>query len=210
MTDTGSLFFFSVATLLVVIAPGPGMLFVISRGMAGGQKAGVTAAFGTSAGIAVHIVVAALGLSFLIYASKTGFLITKWVGGVYLMVLAWKSFRGKETVAPDREANDTHTKTVFGQGVLVNALNPKVALFFLAFIPQFVDPSSPTITAQTVVLGSIFLVFTVIVFTAYGCCAAFMRRWIVERKQALKVMDWMVGGLFVFLGVRLILSGPAY
>ena len=206
MIDLTNLFIFCVATLLVVIAPGPGMLFVISRGLSGDRKTGCIAAFGTSTGIAVHMVLAAVGLSLIIYASKTGFLITKWVGGIYLLFLAWKSFREGQALTEPLEKGRMGAITVFWQGLLVNALNPKVALFFLAFIPQFVDPLSGSIPVQTLMLGTIFLVLTLIVFTGYGVSAAVIRKWILERTGLQKAIHWAMGSLFVFLGLKLVLS----
>jgi len=206
MADPASLFVFSVATFLVVIAPGPGMLYVISRGLSGGRKTGSVAALGTSTGIAVHVVSAALGLSLIIYASKTGFLITKWVGGMYLLFLAWKSFRQGQALTARQEKGPFSAMTIFWQGLLVNAMNPKVALFFLAFIPQFVDPLSGSVPVQTLMLGTIFMVFTLIVFTGYGLCAAVIRKWILGHSGVQKAIHWATGSLFVFLGIKLVLS----
>ena len=206
MIDATNLLIFSFATLLVVIAPGPGMLFVISRGLANGRKAGVISALGTSTGIAIHILAAAFGLSLIIYATEVGFQIMKWVGGLYLLFLAWKAFTHRQGLLIDSDKSDTSHTSLFWQGILVNALNPKVALFFMAFIPQFVKPASWSIPVQTIVLGSIFMVFTVIIFIVYGVSASMIRKWVIERPRVHKVIDWTTGSLFVFLGIRLALS----
>jgi threonine/homoserine/homoserine lactone efflux protein len=206
MSDGTSFLVFLVATLLVVIAPGPGMLFVISNGIAGGRRAGVISAFGTSSGIAVHIFAAAFGLSLIIYAAEIGFEIMKWAGGLYLLFLAWKAFTHRQVLQTNTcEGSASHT-AVFWQGLLVNALNPKVALFFMAFIPQFVNPESGSVAAQTTVLGTVFMFLTVIVFIAYGISAAMLRKWLVERPKIHRIVDWATGSLFVFLGIRLVLS----
>jgi threonine/homoserine/homoserine lactone efflux protein len=206
--DFTRLLFFSTATLMVVISPGPGMLFVISRSLSGGRKVGVIAALGTSTGIAVHIAIAAFGLSLIIYASNLGFVLTKWIGGLYLLFLAWKSFSQNETLAPGLKKDSLNFMTIFWQGILVNSLNPKVALFFLAFIPQFIDPLSGSVPLQTIALGTVFMVFTIIVFAGYGLCASIIRRWIVDRPKANRTINWAVAGLFFFLGIRLVLSTP--
>ncbi|UCH20818.1 MAG: LysE family translocator [Deltaproteobacteria bacterium] len=207
MIDGTDLLIFSLATLLVVIAPGPGMLYVISRGIAGGRKAGIISALGTSTGIAAHILAAAFGLSLIIYATEIGFRITKWAGGVYLLFLAWKTFTHRQGLTSNTgKVHGSHT-SIFWQGLLVNALNPKVALFFLAFIPQFVNPESDSVPAQTIALGTIFMILTVIVFAAYGISAAMIRKWLIEQPRIHKVIDWAMGSLFVFLGIRLVLSG---
>ena len=204
--NASNLLIFSVATLLVVIAPGPGMLFVISRGLAGGRKAGLFSALGTSTGIAIHILAAAFGLSLIVYATEIGFKILKWAGAIYLIFLAWKAFTHRQGLATNLGKVDAGHTSIFWQGVLVNALNPKVALFFVAFIPQFINPASGSVTAQTITLGTIFMVLTVIIFTVYGICAAIIRQWVIERPLVQKVIDWTTGSLFVFLGIRLALS----
>lgn len=198
------LFFF--ATVLVVIAPGPGMLFVISRSITSGRKAGIISALGTSTGIAVHILAAGFGLSLMIFATEVGFNIMKWVGGIYLIFLAWKAFTHRQALTLESgEDNIGHT-SIFLQGVLVNALNPKVALFFIAFIPQFVNPSSGSVSVQMMALGTIFMALTVIIFTVYSISAAIIRRWVIERPSVNRLFDWATGSLFVFLGIRLVLA----
>ena len=204
--EGSNLLIFSFATFLVVIAPGPGMLYVISRGLAGGRRAGVISALGTSAGIEIHILAAAFGLSLIIYASEIGFRITKWAGGIYLLFLAWKTFTHRQGLTFDSGKLDTNYKATFWQGVLVNALNPKVALFFMAFIPQFVNPRSGSVSAQTIALGTIFMGLTVVIFTFYGLSAAMIRKWVIEQPRVHKVIDWAMGSLFVYLGIRLAVS----
>jgi threonine/homoserine/homoserine lactone efflux protein len=206
MIDGGNLLIFSFATLLVVIAPGPGMLYVISRGLGGGRKAGVVSALGTSTGIAIHILAAAFGLSLIIYASGIGFQITKWAGGIYLVFLAWKILTHRQGLTVNSVKRSANYKSTFWQGVLVNALNPKVALFFISFIPQFIHPGSGSIPAQTIALGTIFMGLTVIIFTVYGLSAAIIRKWVIDQPRVHKTIDWAMGSLFVFLGIRLALS----
>lgn len=206
MMNSSHLLIFSLATLLVVIAPGPGMLYVISAGLVGGRKTGIISALGTSVGIALHILAAAFGLSLIIYASEIGFQITKWAGGIYLLFLAWKTFTHKQGLTVNSGKPETTHNATFWQGILVNALNPKVALFFMAFIPQFINPRSGSVPAQTIALGTIFMGLTVIIFSAYGLSAAMIRKWMIERPQVQRVIDWAMGSLFVLLGIRLALS----
>ncbi len=206
MFEPTTLMIFSFATMVVVIAPGPGMLFVIARGLAGGRKVGVISAIGTSTGIALHILAAAFGLSLIIYATEIGFKITKWAGGIYLLFLAWKVFTHRQELKTESDKVHVSYKATFWQGVLVNALNPKVALFFMSFIPQFVNPASGSVASQTIALGSIFLVLTIIIFTIYGVSAAMIRKWVIERPRVYRIIEWVTGSLFVFLGIRLALS----
>ena len=206
MIGVNSLLAFSLATLVVVIAPGPGMLFVISRGLAEGRKAGVVAALGTSTGIAIHILAAGLGLSLIIYATEIGYRITKWAGGLYLLLLAWRAFSQRQGLSMELDKDEGSHTSPFWQGILVNALNPKVALFFMAFIPQFVNPASGSVPIQTAVLGSIFLVLTIAVFTGYAMSAVMIRQLLIERPALERMIEWATGSLFVYLGIRLILS----
>jgi threonine/homoserine/homoserine lactone efflux protein len=206
MIDRANLLTFSLAILLVVVAPGPGMLFVISRGLARGRKVGVMAALGTSTGISVHILAATFGLSLIIYATEIGFQVVKWAGAIYLIFLAWKTLTQRQGLAVNTSQGEANHAAIFWQGALVNALNPKVALFFMAFIPQFVDPASGPVAAQTVAMGGIFLALTVVVFVAYGMSAAMIRKWVIERPRVHRLIDWTTGSLFVFLGIRLALS----
>jgi threonine/homoserine/homoserine lactone efflux protein len=206
LMDITNLQLFIFATVLVVIAPGPGMLFVISRSIAGGRKAGIISALGTSTGIAVHILAAGFGLSIIIFATEIGFRIMKWVGGIYLIFLAWKAFTHRQALTLESGKAGISHAWIFWQGLLVNALNPKVALFFMAFIPQFVNSTSGAVSVQMMVLGTIFMVLTVIIFIAYGISAAIIGRWVIERPRVNRLINWATGSLFVFLGIRLALS----
>jgi threonine/homoserine/homoserine lactone efflux protein len=142
----------------------------------------------------------------IIYATEVGFQIVKWAGALYLIFLAWKTIIQRQGLAVNTSQGEASYTAIFWQGALVNALNPKVALFFIAFIPQFVDPASGPVAAQTVALGGIFLALTVIVFVAYGMSAAMIRKWVIERPRVHRMIDWATGSLFVFLGIRLALS----
>ncbi|MHC4094094.1 MAG: LysE family translocator, partial [Planctomycetota bacterium] len=188
------------------LAPGPGMLYVISRGLTGGRRAGLIAAMGTSLGIAVHIVAATFGVSVVVEATEIGFQLLKWAGVAYLLFLAWKSLWRPDEILKERDRPGQNRASVFWQGALVNVLNPKVALFFLAFLPQFTSTGSAAIGSQMAVLGATFMAVTAIVFTGYGISAGTMRRWLVNRPSLKRLLDRATAGLFVALGLRLALS----
>lgn len=190
------------ACLLVIIAPGPGMLYVISRGLASGRRVGVVAALGTSSGIALHIVAAALGASAIFRLSEIGFQVLKWLGVSYLLYLAWEALVWKR-VFDAGTAVTTDTSRVFWKGALVNALNPKVALFFLAFLPQFVSPRVAPIPVQMLFLGTVFLLLTVLVFTIYGLTSALIRTYVIEQPRVRRFLELGTGSLFLYLGLRL-------
>jgi threonine/homoserine/homoserine lactone efflux protein len=197
------------ASVLVALAPGPGMLFVISRGLEGGRRAGVVAALGTSSGIGLHIAAAAFGVSVALEASELGFHLLKWAGVAYLLYLAWCAIRGSSSSARRPRTGSRAITSVFWQGALVNALNPKVALFFVAFLPQFVPAGGPSLAVHMAVLGAVFMLVTVAVFTLYGWFAGGGRAWLMEHTTARVLLDRLTALLFVYLGLRLALARRA-
>jgi threonine/homoserine/homoserine lactone efflux protein len=205
--DADTFLLFLTTSLLVVIAPGPGMLFVISSGLKGGRTKGVIAAMGTSSGIAFHIAGAALGLSLLIRSTAVGFQILKLIGAIYLIFLAWKSWRSSRGLFLE-EAGSTPTgsHTLFWRGFLVNALNPKVAVFFVAFLPQFSAWPGMAMTDQVALLGMVFLILTAGIFLLYGIFAAAIRNWVVARPRFRVLLDRVTALLFFYLGIRLALA----
>jgi threonine/homoserine/homoserine lactone efflux protein len=148
---------FLAAALALNLTPGADMTYVVARSATQGRAAGIAASLGVSAGSLVHSVLAALGVSALLQHSETAFLVVKYVGAAYLLYLAWKALRtGNQAMAMDRTLARTSLWRVFGEGALTNLLNPKVALFILAFLPQFVDPAHGNPAIQILLLGAIF------------------------------------------------------
>jgi len=206
MLGTHDLPLFIVSGLLLNLTPGADSLYVVTRSIAQGARAGVVAALGIAAGCCVHVLAAALGLSAILAASATAFTVVKLLGATYLVYLGVSLLRrrpsptqspGAVTAAPGR--------TIFAQGFLTNLLNPKVALFFLAFVPQFIDQGAANTALSFVLLGVIFN------FGATLWC--FFLAWSAARLGAFgagrRVSSWLsrgVGALFVVLGVRLALS----
>jgi threonine/homoserine/homoserine lactone efflux protein len=194
---------FASAALLVNLTPGPDMLFVAGTSAARGQRDGVFAALGVGLGCMLHIALAALGLSALLAASATAFTVVKWVGAAYLVWVGITMLRaGGSRDVDARTAVPASSMKVFWQGATTNALNPKVALFFLAFLPQFVDADSAHQALAFLLLGLIF------VFNGTLWClgvAAFAARAAGRIRASGRVLLWInrgLGGLFVYLGVR--------
>jgi threonine/homoserine/homoserine lactone efflux protein len=198
---------FVVAGLLLNITPGPDLLYVVSRGAAQGVRAGAAAALGIGAGCFVHIAAAALGISALLAASATAFTIVKFIGAAYLtyvgLSLLW-SLRSRrlrpETAVPTMAR--VSLRAIFKQGFLTNALNPKVALFFLAFVPQFIDPRTGHTALAFLLLGLVFN-FT---GTLWNLIAAWFAARAAKGLKSTRLSAWLngcVGALFVLLGVRL-------
>jgi threonine/homoserine/homoserine lactone efflux protein len=198
---------FVLAGLLLNITPGPDMMYVIGRSTGQGWKAGAAATFGVSAGCSVHIAAAALGISALLTASTTAFTILKIVGAVYLIYVGIAMIRAKTGDRPRFSQGDLEPlekrglSPVFWQGFLTNALNPKVALFFLAFLPQFIDLDAPMKPLAFLVLGAIFT-FTAtcwnlfVAWSAARMSAAMDNRWVKWGERA-------IGAFFVGLGAKL-------
>jgi len=208
MFGTTDLALFVVSALLLNITPGPDTLYILGRTVSQGWRGGMVAAFGIAAGLLVHTFAAAVGLSALLAASSTAFTLLKWAGAVYLVYVgASLLFAGPPANrSPAPELRAAGLRTVFLQGFLTNVLNPKVALFFLAFLPQFVDPGAPSKPLAFVFLGMVFIFNG----TLWNLCVAWSAARVAGRFSASgRLALWLnrtVGALFVYLGVRLVTS----
>jgi len=199
---------FIASSLLLNITPGVDFLYVLGRGATHGLRAGVWAALGIGAGCFVHITAAALGLSALLAASAAGFTLVKWIGAAYLLYMGVSMLRqrGRLGLSLPQTSEQRSMQQVFAQGFATNALNPKVALFFLAFVPQFIDAHSPTKVQAFLVLGTIFNTTGTLwnIFVAWA--SAFLARQLEVASRAALWLNRCLGALFVALGVRLALS----
>src|SRR5947208_5732931 len=155
MLDWSKLSLFISVTVALVFMPGPNTLYIIARSVQQGRKAGIVSSLGVQVGSLVHIAAAALGLSALLLSSALAFNVVKYAGAAYLIYLGVKTLLTKEKVGPTQAVQKTRLGRAFCQGVVVNLLNPKSALFFFAFLPQFIDPARGRVAAQSIVLGSI-------------------------------------------------------
>lgn len=182
------------------------MLFVISNGLTRGPKASIAAAFGTTTGVSFHLFCAAFGLAVILKTSVIAFTAVKFVGAVYLIYLAIKTLIGKEQIINDLSKSEKTENSIFWQGIFINTLNPKLSIFFLAFLPQFIDPNLTSTTSQTLILGAIFMAMTIIIFIGYGLFASLLRQKVLNSPNILKVIRWCFASVFMALGVRLALS----
>lgn len=197
---------FLAAAAAITVAPGPDNLMVVSLGMARGRRAGVTFGLGCALGCLSHTALAALGVSALIAASPTAFTLLRWLGGAYLLWLGVQAIRNAgPAAAPGSVAGADDLRRLFVRGLLANAVNPKVIVFFLAFLPQFVDAGRGGAGAQTVQLGVVFTLQAALIFGAIGWFAGHVGRWLTRRPGAGAWMDRFAGAVFVALGARLIL-----
>jgi threonine/homoserine/homoserine lactone efflux protein len=198
---------FLITSLIVVVAPGTGVLYTLATGLSRGSRASVFAAFGCTLGIVPHMAAAILGLAALLHASAVAFHTFKYVGVAYLLYMAWNTLRERGALKVERELGARSAAQVAATGVLVNILNPKLSIFFLAFLPQFISAHESQPLARMLELSAVFMLMTFVVFVGYGLFAASLRDRVISRPR---VMTWMrrtFAGAFVVLGLRLALAG---
>ena len=193
---------FFVASWALIVAPGPDLLYVISRGISQGRLAGLFSAAGITLGLLVHTTLAALGLSVLLQTSSHAFAVVKWVGAAYLIILGIKSVRNETGLSVSARLEPVSPQIIFVQGALTNVLNPKVALFFLAFLPQFVTPTGNS-TLVLFILGLIFSFWGLLFLTLVGYFSGRFGLWILRKKRLSAGMRWLTGVTLAGLGLRL-------
>lgn len=203
MFDASTLLFFIGTSLVLIIIPGPDLIFTVTQGMTNGKKAGITTALGLSLGNIVHTLAAALGLSLIVKTSPAAFTVLKLAGAAYLFFLAYKSIKHRKE-AINLEASSQPQNGLFLRGILMNILNPKVAIFYLTFLPQFVDYQSAYVPLQMIVLGLIFIGLTAIVFGLIGYFSGIFRDFFFRSPRAGVIMNILAGTIFIGLAVKLL------
>jgi threonine/homoserine/homoserine lactone efflux protein len=205
MPDASTFLLFAAASLAFLAIPGPSVFYIVTRSLAQGRRAGVASMLGVQAGGLV--VAAALGVSALIASSATAFTIVKYAGAAYLVLLGIRKLLARDADEPDPEPRGpVTTRRLFTQGMVVNILNPKTALFFLAFLPQFVDPSAP-VAPQMLVLGTMLVGLGVLSDGTYALVAAGAGRKLRETASARRRLERLSGGVFISLGLVAALAG---
>ena len=207
MIDPGTLAVFALASAALIAVPGPAVLYIVTRSVHQGRRAGVASVLGIEVGALVHVAAAAIGLSALLASSAVAFSVVKYAGAAYLIGLGlWTLFSGHSTVETTR-SSDLRLGRVFAQGILVNAFNPKVALFFLAFLPQFVDPDAGATWLQLFVLGTAFVMLGLCTDGGYALLASTLGTWLRERPRFARRRRFVTGGGYVTLGVAAAVTG---
>jgi threonine/homoserine/homoserine lactone efflux protein len=194
---------FLLATFIVVATPGTGVLFTLAAGLSRGARASVIAAIGCTLGIVPHMVAAVVGLAALLNASAIAFQGLKYAGVAYLLYLAWRTLRDTSDLTVDTRSARPSTVRVIGSAILINILNPKLTLFFFAFLPQFVNPADPKVVLRMLELSGVFMLVTLGVFVCYGVLAASVRSRVIARPRVVVWMRRTFAGSFVALGARL-------
>jgi threonine/homoserine/homoserine lactone efflux protein len=196
---------FLLTTLVIVATPGTGVLFTLAAGLSRGVRAAVIAAFGCTLGTVPHLIAAITGLAALLNAGAVAFQTLKYLGVAYLVYMAWSTFRDKGALAvPERTGHTAPSvRKVITSAVLLNLLNPKLTIFFFAFLPQFVSASGAGATLQMLLLSSVFMAMTLVVFAAYGVCAALLRDRVLSRPRLVDRIRKAFAASFAVLGARL-------
>jgi threonine/homoserine/homoserine lactone efflux protein len=197
---------FLITSLIIVASPGTGKLYTLAAGLSRGSRASVVAAFGCTLGCVPHLAAAILGLAALLHASAVAFETVKYLGVAYLLYMAWNTLRERGALSVGRQSDARSFVQVTIEAVLINLLNPKLSIFFLAFLPQFVSTDEAQPLLHMLLLSAVFMLMTFAVFAAYGLFAAAMRDHVISRPA---VMTWMrrtFAGAFVLLGARLALT----
>jgi threonine/homoserine/homoserine lactone efflux protein len=195
---------FLVTTLIVVVSPGPGVLYTVGAGLSRGRRASVVAAFGCTLGIVPHMAAAVTGLAALLHTSALAFQTLKYIGVAYLLYLAWSTLREQGGLSVDqRDTAPRPASRVIVSGVLANTLNPKLSIFFFAFLPQFVSAQDPHSVLRMLGLSAVFMVVTFVVFVGYGLFASSVRDHVISRPRVLTWLRRTFAGAFVALGARL-------
>lgn len=197
---------FLLTTLVVVVSPGTGVLYTLAAGLSRGRRASVVAAVGCTLGIVPHMAAAILGLAALLYASSVAFQTLKYLGVAYLLFMAWNTLREQGALKLEARTDSRTPAQVIVSAILVNFLNPKLSIFFFAFLPQFVTAGDSHRLRDMLELSLVFMLVTLVVFVGYGLAAAWVRHHVVSRPRVLTWMRRTFAAAFVGLGVKLALS----
>jgi threonine/homoserine/homoserine lactone efflux protein len=193
------------ASVALTVSPGPDNLFVVTQGISRGRNAAIVTAWGMCSGITVHTLAAAAGISAIFYSSAIAFKAVKFAGAAYLLYLAWQALREHGPLRLSSTTVPSGT-ALFRRGFVMNVLNPKVALFFLAFLPQFTTRDAGSISTQMALLGLIFMAQALVIFTIIGFFSGSVGNWIQNRPRAGKWFSWLSAAIFAALGFRLALA----
>jgi len=207
MPDLTHLPLFILASAVLLVTPGPAVLYILARSVDQGRRAGLVSVCAIETGNFMHVIAATLGLSALLLSSALAFTIVKYLGAAYLVYLGLRKIFSRRTVQATGRSQPQSLRRIFSQGVMVAALNPKTALFFVAFLPQFVDPSQGAIALQMLVLGCLFVMMAVISDSLYALLAGTVGQWLKSSMAAVRAERYVIGGVYIGLGVTAALTG---
>ncbi|MDD3343982.1 MAG: LysE family translocator [Sulfurospirillaceae bacterium] len=206
MIDSNTLVMFSFASILLALAPGPDNIFVLTQSMVKGSRAGVVITLGLCSGLVFHTTAVALGVAVIFQTSTIAFNLLKFAGALYLLYLAYLSFKDASKTKLNTNQPTLHMGALYKRGVFMNVTNPKVSIFFLAFLPQFTNIANGHVTLQIFTLGAIFMVWAFIVFCLIALMAGKIGAWFAQTKHGEKILNRAAGSIFALLAVKLALA----
>lgn len=199
---------FLLTSLIVVLIPGTGVIYTVSNGLFLGWRASIAAAIGCTAGIIPHLTASILGLSAILHMSAMAFQVVKFAGAAYLLYLAWAMWRERGGLEFNAPSSAKGLRKIMTRGFLINILNPKLSIFFLAFLPLFVSPTASSPTLQMLILSGVFMVLTLVIFICYGLFANGVRRYVTRSPRIVVALQRVFAASFAALGVKLALTEP--
>ncbi len=205
MPELNNILLFFAAAALLALSPGPDNLFVMAQSAQYGRVAGQLVTLGLSTGLVVHTIAVVFGLAALVKASAIAFTVLKFIGAAYLLYLAWKAFRSG-TSAQSGSSGPVDCVRLYRRGIIMNLSNPKVSIFFLAFLPQFADPARGPVVPQLMLLGLVFIAATMLVFGMFSILAAGAGERLRRSETAQNVINRIAGAVFAALAVKLVLT----
>ena len=203
MIPIETLLAFFAASVLLAIAPGPDNLFVLTQSALRGKNAGLAVVLGLCTGLIVHSAAVALGVAVIFQTSAVAFSALKFIGAGYLMFLAWQAFGASAAKFQAVRSPEVSLLKLYRRGIIMNITNPKVSIFFLAFLPQFADPSRGPISLQILLLGGVFIIATILVFGGIALLAGTLGQWLSRSTRVQHIMNKVAGTVFVCLALRL-------
>lgn len=202
--DTIALFL--IASVALAFAPGPDNIFVLTQSALHGRKAGLLVTLGLCTGLIVHTAAVTLGVATIFQTSALAFNLLKIAGALYLLYLAYHAFRAGASNIDEASGESVPWQKLYSRGIIMNMTNPKVAIFFLAFLPQFADPARGSISIQILLFGGLFMATTLVVFGSVAWFAGFLGEWLKKSSNAQVIMNRLAGAIFVGLALRLVVS----
>ena len=207
MLELTNIYMFIVASFLLCLAPGPDNIYVLTQGMTKSKKAAIVTTLGLTSGLVIHTSAAVLGISVIFQTSQLAFDIVKYIGALYLLYIAYQAFKHRNDSLDLSVTNSSQElKKLYIKGFIMNILNPKVSIFFLAFLPQFVTTTNGNIPLQMAILGAIFMILTLIIFSSIGIAGNLLSAKLLENPKITKYMNILTSFVLFSLGIKLALS----
>ncbi len=203
MISPETLLTFSTASVLLALAPGPDNIFVLTQSSVFGRRAGFLVTLGLCTGLIAHSMAVALGVAVIFQRSAAAFAALKYLGAGYLVYLAWQAFHASATRIQTERRGEAKLFALYGRGIIMNLTNPKVSIFFLAFLPQFADPSRGSISVQILLLGGVFILATIVVFGSIAFLAGTLGQWLHRSDRVQGIMNKVAGAVFLGLALKL-------